>query len=87
MGNIVDRHTGRNDTQSGLCAAADTLSVVLDTNGVPFSPASCNHAFEYDATGNLVTDTAIDPITGIKRVQSYTYEKSILIGNSAWERI
>ncbi|MDN7430519.1 hypothetical protein [Burkholderia sp. AU45388] len=85
MGNLVDRHSGRGDTQSGLARAADTLDVVVDAAGVVFSPSSCSHVFQYDASGNLVADTAIEPITGIERVQRYTYDGPNLISHTAWE--
>ncbi|UEP52062.1 hypothetical protein LMA00_21795 [Burkholderia ambifaria] len=86
MGYIFDRKTGRGATQSGLSSAADTLDVVLDSEGVPFAPSSCSHEFDYDKAGNLVTDTAFDPVTRIARVQTFTYDGTTLTGHTAWEQ-
>lgn len=54
-------------------------TVVLDSKGVGFDPASLPHSYTYDANGNMLTDTCVDGAT--TRVKTYTYTQVA----SAWK--
>jgi YD repeat-containing protein len=58
---------------------------VLDSTGQSFSPAACTHAYGYDASGLIVTDTAT--LGAATWVKTYTYNASAqLTGETQWVR-
>jgi hypothetical protein len=63
-----------------------SVILVLDSVGEPFSPDSCSHAYAYNGSNQLQSDTATDPITGFVRVKTYSYTGSNLTGETAWVR-
>jgi YD repeat-containing protein len=60
--------------------------MIVDSEGHPFDPNSCFHAYSYDANGYLVADTCADQDTGIVRVKTYTQVGRYLFVQSAWMR-
>ena len=50
--------------------AASVRTVVKDSNGITFDPASLPHTFTRDANGNMLTDTCIEQ-GAIVRVKTY----------------
>ena len=66
-------------------AAVRTADTVLDSTGQPFSPDACAHAYGYNASGLIVTDTATDGATSW--VKTYTYNATAqLTGETNWVR-
>lgn len=69
---------------------ASCNDLTLDNEGWPFSPESCSHVFTADAGGNILTDTATEPMTGVVRVQTFTYASeaagAAMATKSAWIR-
>jgi len=90
---MIDRDTGlpvptlaqgltREQLDSAPVRTADT---VLDSTGQPFSPDACAHAYGYNASGLIVTDTATDGATSW--VKTYTYNAAAqLTGETNWVR-
>lgn len=61
------------------------ISEVEDSTGTStFNPDECSHSYGYDGSGNLTTDTAIDPIQGHTYVKTYTYTGTQLTAESGW---
>lgn len=65
---------------SALLATPSDL--VLDSAGTAFSPASCSHAYSYDGSGNLTTDTATNG--AVVRVKTLTYVSGNMTGETKW---
>lgn len=55
----------------------------IDSAGIPFAPSACSHAYGYSG-GNLVTDTATEPGTGIVRVKTYTWVGGQVTAETVW---
>ena len=90
---IIDRDTGlpaptlaQGLTRAQLDAApVRTAETVLDSTGQPFSPDACAHAYGYNASGLIVTDTATDGATSW--VKTYSYNATAqLTGETNWVR-
>ena len=87
---IIDRDTGlpvptlaQGLTRAQLDAApVRTADTVLDSTGQPFSPDACAHAYGYNASGLIVTDTATDGSTSW--VKTYSYTSGNLTGETKW---
>ena len=60
--------------------------MIFDSEGHPFDPDSCIHAYSLDANGYLVADTCVDQKTGIVRAKTYTQVGRYLFVQSAWMR-
>ena len=73
---IAKRH---NVLLSALLATPS--DIVLDSAGVPFSPASCSHVYGY-TDGNLTTDTATNG--AVVRVKTMTYTSGNLTSETKW---
>lgn len=71
-------------TQAQLAATVvRTADTVLDSTGQPFSPDACTHAYGYNASGLIVTDTATDGATSW--VKTYSYNATAqLTGETKW---
>jgi YD repeat-containing protein len=62
---------------------AFTTDTTRDSTGQSFSPAACTHAYGYDASGLIVTDTATDGTS--TWIKTYTYNASAqLTGETQW---
>lgn len=56
----------------------------LDNTGQSISPDACTHAYGYNASGLLVTDTATTG--GVTWVKTYSYTSGNLTGETNWVR-
>lgn len=56
--------------------------LVADSAGTLFSPGSCSHAYGYDGSGNLTTDTATDG--AVVRVKTLAYTSGNLTSETKW---
>jgi YD repeat-containing protein len=74
---IAKRH---NVLLTALLATPSDL--VRDSAGVVFSPASCSHAYGYDSSGNLTTDTATDG--AVVRVKTLAYTSGNMTAETKW---
>jgi len=55
---------------------------VMDSAGTWFHPASLAHAYTYDGSGNLETDTCVDG--GVTRVKTFGYSSGLLQSETKW---
>jgi YD repeat-containing protein len=56
--------------------------ITLDSAGVAFSPSACSHAYAYDGSGNLVTDTAT--LGAVVRVKTLTWSSGSITAETKW---
>lgn len=70
--------------QDSLLAAllATPSDITLDSAGTAFSPASCSHAYGYDGSGNMTTDTATDG--AVVRVKTLTHTAGNMTAETKW---
>lgn len=47
-------------------------TMIVDSSGVSFDPASLPHTYKYNGDGTKATDTCVDS-AGVVRVKTYTY--------------
>lgn len=81
-GLLPDTHEPRalRATPSGAMLTAPSST---DSTGQPFAPEDCAHAYGYDATGLLITDTATNAAGAW--VKTYTYNAAgQLSGETLW---
>lgn len=62
----------------------ESLAVVLDSAGAPFSPESCAHAYGFTGT-DLTSDTATDA-QGVVRVKTYVVTAGVVQSETKWVR-
>lgn len=68
----------------GRVIVADSTLNTNTTATNYFDPDSCSTVLGYNGTGQLITITATDPITGNVYVQTLTYTGSSVATISAW---
>lgn len=74
---IAKRH---NVLLSALMATPS--DIVLDSAGTAFSPGSCSHAYTYDGSNNMTTDTATNG--AVVRVKTISWTAGNMTAESKW---
>ena len=63
------------------------LTTEQDSTGGEIDPESCSHAYGYDGSGRLITDTATSANKTASWVKTFTYDGSGRLTNeSVWVR-
>lgn len=81
-GNAYAAGGGLTDAQLRASPVSVAANPTTDSTGAGFNPDACTHAYGYDASGNLATDTATSGTS--TWVKTYSYAAGKLTGETVW---